>query len=261
MTRAFVIAALVLAQAPFAHADRTEPHRAKRALVGAVAIGLIVTSETVAKDALAPDACRWCNVNGLDDRVHGALAWGDAKRAAALSNLAAVALLPASMIGLRVIAANDRPDRWLSLGDDLLAIVEATLYSQLVVQAIKFAAGRQRPYAHDAAPGDLLGSNDDNLSFLSGHSSLSFAIATSAGVVARARGAAYEPVIWATGLTLAATTAYLRIAAEKHYLTDVLAGSALGVTAGLLVPRITGGLPDGVQLVPTGNGLALAGVF
>jgi membrane-associated phospholipid phosphatase len=259
VTRACVVVVLMLASV--AHADRTDPHRVKRAIGGAIAFGLIVTSETVAKDALAPAPCRWCSVGRLDDRVHRALSWDDSKRAAALSNVTTAVLLPLSMTGLLLLGARDDVDSWVGLGDDLLAIVEAGVYSQVVVQLIKFSVGRQRPYAHDARPGELEVSLEDNLSFVSGHSSLTFAVATTAGVIAHARDAAYEPVIWATGMTLAATTAYLRIAANKHYLTDVIAGGAIGAAAGLLVPRITGALPDDVRIVPTGNGVALAGAF
>jgi membrane-associated phospholipid phosphatase len=43
-------------------------------------------------------------------------------------------------------------------------------------------------------------------------------------------------VVWATGLTLASTVGYLRIAADKHYFSDVVTaaiiGSIVGVGAG-----------------------------
>jgi membrane-associated phospholipid phosphatase len=39
-------------------------------------------------------------------------------------------------------------------------------------------------------------------------------------------------------LTLAATTATLRMIADKHYFTDVLVGAAVGSAAGFLVPHL-----------------------
>jgi membrane-associated phospholipid phosphatase len=55
-------------------------------------------------------------------------------------------------------------------------------------------------------------------------------------VVASRRRRRVAPAVWATGLTLAAASAYLRIASDQHYLTDVLAGVGSGVAIGLAVP-------------------------
>ena len=68
-------------------------------------------------------------------------------------------------------------------------------------------------------------------------------------------------MIWGAGLGLAVTTAYLRIAADRHYATDVLAGSAFGIAAGIAIPWLGGSLPPRVGLVPTTNGLGLVGQF
>jgi membrane-associated phospholipid phosphatase len=57
-------------------------------------------------------------------------------------------------------------------------------------------------------------------------------------------------------LTLAAATGYLRIAADRHYFTDVLAGAALGAGAGLTVPYL---MHREVEVVPTRDGVAIAG--
>jgi membrane-associated phospholipid phosphatase len=137
---------------------------------------------------------------------------------------------------------------------------EAVWGTQLVTQLVKITAGRQRPYAHyRTAPAPL--SQEDNLSFISGHSSLTFSIAVGAGVIAQRRGYRLAPVIWATGLTVAATTAYLRMAADRHYFTDVLAGGAVGALGGALIPRLTRSLPGRTAVVPQPGGLALVGRF
>jgi membrane-associated phospholipid phosphatase len=243
-----------------AAAEPNDKHRVRHLVGIGVAIGLYVTSETVAKDALAPDACRWCSPPGFDDAVRGSLVWGDPKRATSLSNLTAFVLVPTSAEGLLFAASANSADHWLAFADDSIAVTEAVAYSQLVVQAVKFSVGRQRPYAH-YPPLPAQAGNDDNLSFLSAHSALTFAIATSAGTVAQRRHATLAPVIWATGLTLATTTAYLRIAADKHYLSDVLAGGALGAAAGVFVPRLLHSLPRDVAIVPAPAGLALVGSF
>jgi membrane-associated phospholipid phosphatase len=237
-----------------------EHHRIARDVSLALAIGIYGTSETVAKDSLVPAHCRWCSVDALDDAVHRSLTWRHETRAGTLSNLSAFVVAPVGMAGLLAIARAQRSGLWLDYGDDVLTVAEAAVYSQIAVQIIKLSAGRQRPEVHFGMA-SRLATNDDNLSFPSGHSALTFALATAAGVIAHRRNDALEPVIWATGMTLAGTTAYLRIAAGKHYLTDVAAGGAIGVVAGLVVPRLLGGLPAEVQVVPTGNGVALAGAF
>jgi len=258
MTRA-VIALALIARVAAADPPRAR-HRVAREISLAVALGLYITSETVAKDTLAPERCRWCAVNGLDDAVHGSLTWGNAGRAGTLSNLAGFAVAPLGTAGVLALASHARGAPWIDYGDDLLTVAEAAIYGEIVIQALKFSVGRQRPDAH-FGPASRTPSNDDNVSFPSAHSALTFALATAAGEIAHRRHDALEPVIWATGMTLAGTTAYLRIAAEKHYLTDVVAGGAIGVAAGLVIPRLVGGLPGDVQVVPTGNGVALAGAF
>ena len=116
---------------------------------------------------------------------------------------------------------------------------------------------------HVAAPGRVT-DTDDNMSFISGHAALAFSVATAAGMVAHRRGYQLEPVIWAVGFTLAGSTAYLRIAADKHYFTDVLAGSLVGSAFGVAVPLL---LHSGVlrrhqlNVAPTGNGVMLSGTL
>ena len=46
------------------------------------------------------------------------------------------------------------------------------------------------------------------------------------------------PLVWGTGLGLATFTGYLRIAADKHYFTDVVVGAAFGSLVGFLVPYV-----------------------
>ncbi len=82
-------------------------------------------------------------------------------------------------------------------------------------------------------------------------------MATSAGEVARRRGSPVAPLIYATGYAIAISTGYLRIAADKHYFTDVAVGAAVGTAVGFAVPALHGEL----RLVPIRDGAALAGRF
>jgi membrane-associated phospholipid phosphatase len=100
-------------------------------------------------------------------------------------------------------------------------LVRAQLLAQGTTQAIKHAVGRTRPD----------GSNSH--SFPSGHTSTMFATAT---VVQRHFG-------WKAGIPAYAAAAYVaagRVQDQRHYLSDVAFGAALGIVAGRTVTVGTG---------------------
>lgn len=237
-----------------------DPHYVPRLVGVGVGVGLYLSSETFAKDALSPDRCRWCTPPGFDRTVHDHLVWGNPRTADTLSGVTAFALTPLVAASAVLGSAFGHAERARYALDDVLTIAEAGVYGQLVVQVLKFSVGRQRPYAFDHS-GVYASSTEDNVSFVSGHSALAFSLATAAGSVAQRRHLWFAPAVWAVGLGLATTTAYLRIAADKHYLTDVIAGGAVGAAAGLGLPRLLPGLPEGVTVVPAPGGLAVVGGF
>jgi membrane-associated phospholipid phosphatase len=51
------------------------------------------------------------------------------------------------------------------------------------------------------------------------------------------------------------------MAADRHYITDVLAGGAAGALAGVFIPRLTGSLPGRATVIPQPGGLAISGRF
>jgi len=228
-------------------------------IVGSM-VGVYLLSETTLRPQLAPLACRWCEVPGIDSSVRHALVWGDRDQANTISNYTGI-VLP-SLVPVGMVFFSGWSD--ISLADGIdggLAIVEAALASGLVTQTIKFSIGRQRPYAHYANP-PLTPAIDSNDSFFSGHTSYSFSIAVASGTVASARHYELAPAVWAVGLTLAATTGYLRIASDSHYLSDVVVGAAVGSSIGYFMPRW---LHDhgriGTRVVPAPGGIALIGTF
>ena len=185
------------------------------------AVGL---SEFALKPELAPAHCRWCRSNPLDDAVRDALGWRDPGLSGALeqglADVLSYGTLAGDAISMVAITASDHRD--------VAPVVESMSVAALATQAIKFSVGRQRPYARDVELGD-----DDNLSFVSGHTSIAVAGAVSAGLET------HSPWVWGVGLGLAGVTGYLRIAADKHWFTDVLAGAAVGAIAGWAVTKLT----------------------
>jgi len=108
----------------------------------------------------------------------------------------------------------------------------------VVAGLVKVTVKRQRPYtynrdAHVQAFTRTAKGSDH--SFFSGHTSLSFAAATSGGVLTNAVNDddASRYAIWAAGGALASATGILRVRAGKHFPTDVLVGAVIGTAAGV----------------------------
>jgi hypothetical protein len=126
-------------------------------------------------------------------------------------------------------------DKTASVGADLL---RAQLVSQTVVQGIKFATQRTRPD----------GSN--NHSFPSGHTASAFAMA---GVLERHFG-------WKVGIPAYGFATYVgaaRMQANKHHLSDVMMGAALGIAAARVVTMDVGGTKFDLGVAPTHGGAAV----
>ena len=55
----------------------------------------------------------------------------------------------------------------------------------------------------------------------------------------------WKPMVWALAATIPAATGYFRVAAGKHYPTDVITGYVVGAAVGLLVPHFHKRKKDG----------------
>lgn len=231
-----------------------------------------LTSELMKAD-LVPEKCRWCYraedgadlLNSVDGGVRKRLLWKNPETAATVSSVVGFFVEPAAMMGLTALSsANDRAiDRFPV---DVLLITEATVLAGDVNQLAKYAFARERPFVHylprapDAIRALTDSPSDDNLSFFSGHTTLAFAVATSAGTVNSLRGYRLAPLVWGTGMTMAVAVAYLRIAADKHYLSDVITGAVVGSIVGVGVPLLfhsASSASTSSSTPPTASGQAL----
>jgi membrane-associated phospholipid phosphatase len=97
-------------------------------------------------------------------------------------------------------------------------LVEALAISEMVTQTLKFATHRERPD----------GSNER--SFPSGHAADTFAFATALERHLGWRGAV-------PAYALASYVAISRLPANRHWLSDAVFGSAIGIIAGRTVTR------------------------
>ncbi len=268
MISTIVLAAVLTQAAP--HQLKWEP-RADLPVTGALVTGWLL-SEFAFKKQLAANPCRWCEPNGFDTAVRVAFNPNLTPSAEGIgpahvaSNLVGFIALPLAMIGLDALLSWRDGVFMDAFWIDLVLILEATFTAQDLNQAVKFAVGRARPYTIGASD-ELLAQGhdfaDNNLSFFSGHATFSFALVSSAATVAGLRGYRHAWVLWAAGLPLAATTAILRLAADKHWTSDILLGAAIGTSIGILMPTLLHGRmgPVSARLTPMGNGLALSGRF
>jgi membrane-associated phospholipid phosphatase len=107
--------------------------------------------------------------------------------------------------------------------------LEAIVDTQIVVTALKTATQRPRPLV-DNASGEFF---DGGRSFPSGHAANSWALAT---VLAYEYGTG-RPLVRFTAYGLATVISLSRYTGQKHFLSDVLVGSAIGFGIGRYVYR------------------------
>ncbi len=237
-TRAIALA-LLLALSPSARAsDPPIPLQYNLAVDASTtaAMGLAVVLLAVYQPGLLPESCRWCTPPALDASVRNALVWNEGARTADTVSHWLDASIPASAFTYLLLSANGAGDVNAGLVDSLL-VTQAAAAALLVNQVVKLLVGRQRPYAYF---GNDLGysKSEDNLSFYSGHTSLAFSVIAATVTLATMRGYAGAGIVAGVGVTMGLGIGYLRIAADQHYLTDVLVGAVIGGLIGWAVPRI-----------------------
>ncbi len=229
-----------------------------------------LTAELALKKPLAPQACRWCETNGFDNAIrsvfHPAMSPSANGNPSAdmWSNVFGYGITPLGILGLDALVATADGAFVEAWPVDLTIIAEASLAAITFNQIVKFAAGRSRPYAVGADVAMLKDVADSNLSFFSGHTTFAFALATSAGTVASLRDYRYAWAVWAGAMPLALVSGILRIAADKHWASDVLVGMGAGALFGVGIPLLFHGRVqafESLRVAPTGNGIMASGRF
>ncbi|MBQ9242270.1 MAG: phosphatase PAP2 family protein [Proteobacteria bacterium] len=187
------------------------------------------------KDYVAPQKCIWCKTNQMDETITDSLSWPTPKYAAKTADAVAFGGIPLLAVGALALSSG-LEGRIQNLGADAILLAESITISSLANQFVKFGVGRARPFTIRDDPEMYKDRADDNLSFYSGHTNMAFALVVSAGTIAHIRNYKAEPYIWGIGMPLALFVAYTRVAAQKHYFTDVLIGAVIGSAIGFAVP-------------------------
>ncbi len=146
---------------------------------------------------------------------------------------------------------------------DAVVLTETLAVSGALNQAVKVLTARPRPYMYRAEADDglRLNTGDDYRSFYSSHTSSVFAVLTATAFIFSKRNpkSPLRPLVWALAVSAGATLGVLRVAAGKHFYTDVLSGAAIGTAVGLLIPALhfkRRHRRRSISFYPSGGGLA-----
>jgi hypothetical protein len=175
-----------------------------------------------------PRDARWEGENGFDDGIRDVFVGGSrsARSAAATASDVLFGGLGLALLLDEIWLRHETPVLRSLLFDGSWLIT-----NELATRSAKVAAGRERPYVDPCAVdsdyvSDCNQGRDRNASFFSGHASRT---ATMAGLVCshhlhRAASGWVDWLICGGAAAASAATGVLRVTAEEHHATDVLAG-------------------------------------
>jgi membrane-associated phospholipid phosphatase len=136
-----------------------------------------------------------------------------------------------ALAGLRGLPA----DRW---HDNLTRFAEVTSWTAASTEWLKVLVRRKRPVLYTSDAAAAAADRDNQRSLPSGHTSLAFSAATAYLVISRREHLPHRTrnalLLYAGAVAVGA----LRVAAARHFPSDVAAGAVLGVGIGWLVPTI-----------------------
>jgi membrane-associated phospholipid phosphatase len=138
---------------------------------------------------------------------------------------------------------------------DAAVFAETLLVNGALVEIAKYTFQRPLPrtYAGDRS---LIDSPGGYRSFYSGHTSTAFAALTASAMTLRLRyGERVWP--WLVALFIGSSVAVERVAAGRHFPTDVLVGAVVGSGVGIVVPALHVASTR-IAVVPARQGIAVA---
>lgn len=154
----------------------------------------------------------------------------------------------ASWLAPAVFMAVSPPAGWIEIG---LLYAGSTALSFGTRTVLKSVVDRDRPYMYFADPlAEGIESGDSRNSFPSGHTTMAFTGAAFAATLFALRypNSPYRISVTAAAFALAGTTAALRVASGNHFMSDVLAGAAIGSLSGFIVPFAYSKIADACSL-------------
>lgn len=242
-------AAVTAALPPASIGSAASPHVVESGLSLVAGLSLFFHEPAASTELTAsvPRSVRWRGGVLMDEPVRDAmrLRSDDARERAAMVSdmlLGALVLDALAVDGVAVPLAQGDPDFALEASSAYALALGTTL---MLGEIVKAAVSRARPferYCLEDASNPGCGNDDSISSFYSLHSAVAFTSAGFSCVMHVGRNLFGDEAadIGACGASLAAATtvALLRVAADRHYLTDVIVGSLIGLAVGLVVPLL-----------------------
>jgi hypothetical protein len=147
------------------------------------------------------------------------------------------------MIPISVNVWDTRQGRqaWHGALTDVILLQEATMIASSLSNYSKSVPMHSTPLTYDPDVPDAQKRTAHNVSsFFSNHTTTAFTTAVYSAYTFQLRHpeSPLVPWIWAGSLGMASGVGSLRIAAGKHFLSDVLVGAAVGSLFGYLIPRL-----------------------
>jgi len=199
-------------------------------IVTGTELGLALGLEVYGKPYLMPDEPRFSDPNSVDRFMRDKLWSGPDKQdiSRAWSDRLIYGVSMSSLLWGPLLADNSK--------EALLINARVFAANSLLTNIVKMSAARERPYHHfDTRPSE---GSKDFTSFFSGHSSVAFSQAVANAMILSRSYPEHDSMIWSTLLGVAGLTAYLRIAGDMHYFSDVIVGAAMGSLVAWSVTRI-----------------------
>jgi len=203
-------------------------------------------------------ALLFCFDDGIQDWVRKNKTEASKNAVEMLTNLGDGTLLSALVIGSYLGGEIFRDVRLRKLG---LLGAESLIVSTVFVYILKFSLGRARPYTQESSLDfHPFATSSRYHSFPSGHASAAFSVAT---VIAE-----HSKKLWVDVLaySLASLVAVTRVHLDKHYLSDVFIGSALGYFIGKKISMLHRNgqaerISVGISLTPGHRALTFSDTF
>jgi membrane-associated phospholipid phosphatase len=190
----------------------------------------------------SPSQPSWTATNGFDDWFRGGLrisSPGGRTAAATTSDVLTLSLIALPFLEAFLVSGHEPGSSdlaWRKAAID----AETLLTVSIAALSIQNITARQRPYvlacASDSSPAECSGGGRFT-SFPSGHTAVAFAVVALECFHQDELGPGWAPAC-PLAVTAATVTGVLRVASDRHWATDVLAGAALGLAVGYTVPAL-----------------------
>ena len=121
---------------------------------------------------------------------------------------------------------------------NIAMMVNAVAFTQVTTEWTKALVHRSRPIMYTSRATGVMDDRDNRRSFPSGHTATAFAVATSYAIMARQQHlphATRNSILLYAG---AGGVGAMRVAAGRHFVTDVVGGAVLGTVVGWVTAKV-----------------------